>query len=501
MSRLSGGRLLARNSALNLLGQGLPMIVAVLVMPPVIAGLGEVRFGILALVWAAVAYLSLLDLGMGRATTRFVAEALARGDDRRIAASARVAFATQIAVGGLVALVVALGTRPLVALLDLPAGAADEAVGAFYMVAAIAPVVIVSNTFRGVLEAAQRFDLINLVRAPVSTANFLVPWVGVLAGWTLVQIVLVLLLLRLAALGAFSVFALRQVPALRRPVTVGRADVLLMASFGGWITVSSLISPLLVYLDRYVIGSIAAVAAVGFYAAPHEVVTRLGVLPTSLVATLFPAFSAGAADGGGRNERLVGSSLKMLMLLAAPPLIAMAVFSDDLLRIWLGAEFAARSSLVLRVLAVGMILNTIAYIPSALLQASGRPDLTAKFHLVELPIHLGLLFWLVSGWGIAGAAAAWAVRAGLDMVLLFAGTWRTGMLSPGSLVRSRVPETALLLLGLGLAVALVDGLGQGASARALMTACAFLGTGVWAWRRLLSAGERTSLLRAAAPRP
>lgn len=501
VQRLTRGRRLARNSALNLLGQGLPMVVAVLVMPGVIAGLGEVRFGILALVWAAIAYLGVLDLGMGRATTRFVAEALAGGDDRRIAASARIAFATQLGLGALVALTVALGTRPLVALLNLPDAASAEAVGTFYFVALAAPVVLVTNTFRGVLEAAQRFDVINLVRAPVSTASFLVPWVGVLLGWSLVQIIAGLVVFRIAALLILAALALRHVPALRGPSRVDRADVALLVRFGGWITVSSVVSPLLVYLDRYVIGSMAAVAAVGFYAAPHEIVTRLGILPASLVATLFPAFSARAGGGSEQNEGLVGTSLKLLMLLAAPPLIAIAAFSGDLLHLWLGPGFAAESTLVLRILALGMILNAVAYIPAALLQANDRPDLTAKFHLVELPIHLVLLLFLVARWGIAGAALAWTIRAALDMMLLFVGAWRVRVLSAGGLMRSRVPHTVLLLSTLGLVVGLASALGQAAALRLALAAAAFLVAAAFAWLGLLTSSERASLLSAARPSP
>src|SRR5258707_13937180 len=52
-------------------------------IPIITRALGDVRFGLLALMWAIIGYFSTLDLGLGRATTRFVAEALGRGDARR----------------------------------------------------------------------------------------------------------------------------------------------------------------------------------------------------------------------------------------------------------------------------------------------------------------------------------------------------------------------------------------------------------------------------------
>jgi O-antigen/teichoic acid export membrane protein len=67
---------IARNTLLNLLGQGLPLVVGVVTIPFIVRGLEPQRFGILALAWAITGYLSILDLGLSRATTKFAAESL-----------------------------------------------------------------------------------------------------------------------------------------------------------------------------------------------------------------------------------------------------------------------------------------------------------------------------------------------------------------------------------------------------------------------------------------
>ncbi|HLJ29909.1 MAG TPA: hypothetical protein VKY85_24590 [Candidatus Angelobacter sp.] len=63
ISNLTSGRFLARNTIWNLLGQLLPMAVAVVAIPPVIRGLGIPRFGVLSLAWIVIGYFSLFDLG------------------------------------------------------------------------------------------------------------------------------------------------------------------------------------------------------------------------------------------------------------------------------------------------------------------------------------------------------------------------------------------------------------------------------------------------------
>ena len=78
---LVGGRRLARNVFWNLLGVGTPLLVAVVAIPRLIEALGTDRFGVLTLAWMVVGYFGLLDLGLGRALTKLVAERLGKGQD------------------------------------------------------------------------------------------------------------------------------------------------------------------------------------------------------------------------------------------------------------------------------------------------------------------------------------------------------------------------------------------------------------------------------------
>src|SRR5271169_27238 len=81
---LTSGRLLARNTIWNLLGNGAPMLVAVFSIPILIQGLGKERFGVLTLAWALIGYASLFDLGLGRALTQLVAKKLGAGEDSEV---------------------------------------------------------------------------------------------------------------------------------------------------------------------------------------------------------------------------------------------------------------------------------------------------------------------------------------------------------------------------------------------------------------------------------
>jgi O-antigen/teichoic acid export membrane protein len=76
VSHLTSGRLLARNTIWNLLGQLLPMAVAVVTIPPLVRGIFLARFGVLSLAWIVIGYFTLFDRGIGRALTELVADKL-----------------------------------------------------------------------------------------------------------------------------------------------------------------------------------------------------------------------------------------------------------------------------------------------------------------------------------------------------------------------------------------------------------------------------------------
>src|SRR5436309_4353959 len=86
---------------------------------------------------------------------------------------------------------------------------------------------------------------------------------------------------------------------------------------------------------------------------------------------------------GSRVEELCARACKSVLLALGPALILVIAFAREILQWWLGAEYAAKSAAPLQILAVGMLFNAVAILPFSLLQSIGRPDLTAKFHLLE----------------------------------------------------------------------------------------------------------------------
>ncbi|MGH2395463.1 MAG: flippase [bacterium] len=496
LGRAMGGRFLAHNTVLNVVGQGLPLIVGIAAMPFVTRGLGPARFGVLALAWALLGYMTIFDLGLGRASTKFVAEAVGRGDDQRIGSIAWTTVVAQAGLGVIGGLVL-FGMTPLLVehLLSIPEDLLKEARLSFYVLALSVPALLISGSLRGVLEAAQRFDLVNVVRAPLNSANFLLPLLGVFLGWHLPGLVALLIASGWLAVVVQYLLCRHLFPSFRGLPRFHGPELRRLTRYGGWLTLSSVVSPILVYLDRFMLGIFVSMAAVAYYAAPYEMVTRLLIVAAGLAATLFPAFSIlGEQRNQTALEALVARSVKYLLLLVGPAVILVAVFAGDILRVWLGSDFAVESTPAVQILAVGVLLNSLALVPYSLIQALGRPDLTAKLHLAELPLHVVLVWVLVSRWGVPGAALAWTVRVFVDTVLLFVVAWRFSWLSPSSLLAHKVPHTAGVLVLLACSALSIPVLVPGTWLRLLTVAIAFVLIGVAAWRYLLDPRDRTQIV-------
>ena len=421
------GRALARNTLYNLLGQVIPLLVGIVAIPIATRYLGAARFGLLAIIWAVLGSAVALDLGLGRATTKYVAEYLSLGKHAELRRVAGLTVASQTALGLAGGVVLALASGWLTRVLSIPAGLHHEAHLALIALAASIPFVVLSASLRGILEGAQRFDLGNLVRGPVAVVGFAVPAIAAPLGASLGTIVLLLLAARIAACWALAVAIRRSLPEFRWEFRPSWAVLRPLLAFGGWVSVSNAIAPLLSYLERFLLASLAGVAAVAYYAAPFEAVTRLQIMPASLAGALFPLVSASAAQsgaGGGRDsERLVGRALWYLLPALALPTGLAALFAHPLLGVWLGGAYAANGAAALAILAAGVLVNGLAHLPSAYLLARGRPDLPAMFHLVELPLYAAAGWVLIGAYGVAGAALAWTLRVTLDAVLLAGAMW------------------------------------------------------------------------------
>ena len=490
------GQLLTRNWVLNLFGWVVPLSAALVAVPFVVRGLGAERFGVLSIASALLGYFGIFDLGLGRATTKFVAESLARGEPERLPRVVWTSLWAQVLFGVLgTLLTVALIPIAVERFLKVSPGLVTETKISLLLLSSSLCVVLAGNALRGVLEAGQLFSVVNYVKVPTNTSMFLLPVIGVFLHLSLPGIIWLLVAARVGATLAYLGACLRFFPTLRGHYLPDRGSFRPLLVYGSWVTVSNFITPLLAYVDRFVIGSMVSVGAVGYYSAPYDAINRAWVVPATLAATLFPAFTN--LDTGGskrRLEELCARSLKSLLLISTPTLLVLALFAKQILRWWLGVEFADQSATVLQILAVGMLLNSIALVPFSLLQGVGRPDLTGVFSLVELVFQIAACFLLVKHYGISGAALAWTLRMLLDVFLLFGAIFWLKSVSPSGLLHNGMRRTLIITSTLAGLVGILWIRNGPFPTQVLVAIIGLIGFALVSWSCVLDSRDRSLLI-------
>lgn len=433
-----------KHSFYNLLGLGLPLLAAVFTIPILLTTLGEARFGLLTLIWAVVSYFGLFDLGLGRALTQQLAIHLARQELACVGPLVTTATGVMAVLGVIAALVMALFAPQGVDLINAVPDR-EEAIRAMYAMALCMPFIVLTSGFRGVLEANHAFGIINAIRLPMGLFTFIGPLVVVLYWQPRLDLIATVLSAgRAVACAVHCYFAwgilskqhgsLQWSTPLLKPLCIS----------GGWLTVSNLISPLMGYVDRFIIGTIVSASAVAYYATPHELVTKLWIVPGALTTVLFPTFAAQISQRDPYTWTVFKKALHWLFVVLFPVTLALAMFSHELLSRWINPDFATQSAHLLQIFAFGILINCMAHVPFTLIQGAGSAKLAAMIHAIELPFFLAALWWLTSSYGITGAAVAWLLRMTVDTILMFICS------APlvGQTIRSIAQPKALIMLAL-----------------------------------------------------
>jgi O-antigen/teichoic acid export membrane protein len=295
------------------------------------------------------------------------------------------------------------------------------------------PLLLLSSALRGHLEGVGAFRALNLLRIPTGILLVVGPCLTAYFSpslvWACVSIFFVRLLhlLVLWALTAHEMgHAMATMPAaLLRHSTWHWLRRLL--SFGGWVTVSNVVGPVIVYVDRFVIGATLAASSVAVYAVPFDMVSRLPILVAALCSVLLPELArlsslASATDPSALRQahQLVRRSSLFSALVVAVLVVCGGLVAPWALTGWLGADFAQQSGLLTQVLLLAFGVNAVAQIPFTALQAMGRVRAVALLHSAELLPYAVLVFFAISWLGLVGAAWAWLLRSIVDYGVL---TW------------------------------------------------------------------------------
>ncbi len=412
---MSDWRRLSANYLYNILGVLLPTITSLATVPFYIHQIGSARYGVVVITWVLLGYFGFLDFGLSRATANALAR-LGHASSRERSPILVTAFCCNLCLGltgGLIMYLV--GHLVLLHLVKVPGSLVPETLAAFPWMAAMLPLGMLAGVSNGALESRERF----LVTNPLGSIGTMLGQVAPLLctyvfGPSLTVVIPATLLARLLMVSlAYGI-----VIQIERPVRLLDFDLRVVRRlfrYGSWVSISSLLNPLLDTSAQMVIGIMLGTTAVTTYSVPMTLATRSQVFATAMARTLFPRVSRLSHD-----EAVATTRRATLMLaygfgaICAPAIL----FSGPFLRLWIGPNFQAASQSIAQVVMFGAWTNGLAFLPYAFLQAQGRPHVTAAATMIEIVPFFAVLWLLLTVFGLPGAAVAWTLRVGVNCVAL-----------------------------------------------------------------------------------
>jgi len=385
-----------RNTLFNSVGFAWDFLIRFLLVPYVVAHLGQTRSAIWAFLGVFTAPFMLLDFGVESSFVKYIAEHYARKEHDGINRVVSTGLAFYLVFGIVVSLIVFVGADAFVRLSSLEPGLASEGAAALRLTAVSFLLINLVKVFESVFSGVQRMEITNLVRIAISvpyvalTVLFLERQMGI-CGLMWRDILVTGIQLVAVALCAFKVLPNLK---LRLVSFVDRETFGKLFRFGIKVHVSRISLIVNLHFDKFLIAGFLdrsfGAGLVLFYDLATRVLSMARMFPALLFSATLPATSELAAQGEAeRVYELLRRSTKYVMFLGAPMMAVVIVAAPALVAAWMGTGYDL-SAQSIQILAMGYLALCLGGAVGSVVQGIGRPGIQVKAALFALVVHVVL---------------------------------------------------------------------------------------------------------------
>lgn len=396
---------LARNLSTRYLVLFVEIVIGFVMLPFNLAHLGPAQYGLWILVGGVTAHFSILDLGYGGATVKFVAQYRAHRNARALNEIASTLFFIFAGIG-----LVAYGAAALLAFnLDhvfrLTPEQAETGKAILLIVAVHAAINFPFSVFGGITSGFQRYDINNFVATATTITAAAVNASVLMGGYGLVTLVAATTAVRISAYYFYRLNAYRVFPDLRiRPSLFCRKRLRELTGFSVYSAIIDWAYKLNYQLDAIVIGAVVGSAAVSVWAVAERLISGTQRLTNQLNGVLFPV----VVDRDQRAHRehlqqilLQGTRLSLVMVM--PIAMSLVLLAEPLVRAWVGPDMLGAVP-VIQILAIAVAIRVGNASGTILLKGAGQHRKLALVNLTTGLANVGLSVLLIGPYGLPGVA-------------------------------------------------------------------------------------------------
>lgn len=398
-------RKLCNNAFSNYANMIISIVIAFVMSPVLVHRLGDVSYGIWALVMSVTGYFSLLDLGMNRAIVRFVSMYEANDEREEL----NYFFNTTLILYSVLGLVIVAMT--LIAALSLGYFVDfGEQEGIAQLVIAIVGIdfafTFPFGVMYAVLIARQEHTIANRINILNTVMRNIVLYAALLYYPTLICVTIVHVAFNMTK----NIRIYRQV---RRscPYLVycrryfDRSRIAHIFNYSVHSFVVSVSSRVINFTDEIVVATFLKVSDVTYYSIATNLVTYFEKLVWAGASVFVPFISQ--LDARGEQERVVRSfycGSKYTLLLSLYIFACIYLLGGDFVGIWMGKRYGEVVNPLLLVLAIAKVMSLSQSMSVARFFGTSRHQLLSKLNMVEAVGNLILSITLVRVYGMIGVA-------------------------------------------------------------------------------------------------
>jgi O-antigen/teichoic acid export membrane protein len=411
-----------RNTLFNLFGNIFPIVIAIVAIPFTINDLGLELFGVLTISWLIIGNSVIFDLGMGRAVTVFSTKYVKEKNFAEVSKVLACGIQVQLLIGGSACLIFIFISQILVeSVFTISSNLVEESKEAFTYASIGIPISLASSSYRGLLEAAHRFDFLSVFKSTFSSLTYLTPVIGILFNMDIGEITILLVFFQSIQLLTLhlSTFLLFKKINWSLMLNFNKDVFKEMFSFGGWVSLSNVISVIQENIERLIIATLLPISTVTYYSVPKDMLDKVYLIPSSLTRAIFPTIVLKADLDKKELIQLFNRAFKFIGVIIGFILFGGILVAKPLLLFWVGEEFSDKATLVFQVLSYGILVSSLNMLSVSLFQGIKRPIITLVQQLIRLPIILFMAWYLISRYGLIGGAFSWTFARVLALIMNF----------------------------------------------------------------------------------
>ncbi len=395
----------------------LPLGLSFVATPIIVRSLGNNDYGIYALVLGFIGYS--FTFSLGRPITKYIAEYRATGESEKIRDVISASFFLNI-VFGVFAMVVICGLANWLvhSVFRIEADARDRSVLAFYVASAIIFMSMLNQVLSSVIQGVQRFDIYSKVTTASSFSLIVGNLILAYLGFGLTSLLYWNLGVLIVFCGVLTFIAKRVLPEFSVGFRFSRSTLKMVVGYSTWTILYQLFANILLLFERGWITQRLGADELTHYVVPMALAMQLQAFISSLALVIFPL----ASELKDEKEKLLGLYLKAtkaISFIVVFMVASAAVQSSHFLGLWMGRDFAERSSTIL-ILQMGCFgLISILSIAWQITEGLGHPKFNAMTIAVSTTIGVSLMMIFIGTYGAVGVAAARLIGFGLVFLSVF----------------------------------------------------------------------------------